>query len=260
VEQLANRTGRQGDKKKSLAGLEELGRMLGLPAPPQVIEAYDISHTGGADAVGVMVVFQDGAPLKSEYRRFAIKTVSGNDDYASMAEVLDRRLSRLADSIKEHSEATEPHRRCPDLILLDGGIGQVHAVQPVLERHGLVIPLFGMVKDGKHKTRAIAAGGGGEIAFTATKQAFALVTKIQEEVHRFAIAYHHSKHKKSTLDSELLKIPGIGPARVKALLAQFKTLKAIKAASVEELAAAPGMSRATARWVREWFDGDGNTN
>ena len=248
IEQLANKTGRQGGK--SMAALEELARMLGLAAPPQVIEAYDISHTGGADNVAGMVVFQDGQPHKKAYKRFAIKGFRGQDDYASMAEVLDRRLARYF----EEKETGEGFGRCPDLILLDGGIGQVHAVQPVLERHGLVIPVFGMVKDSKHKTRAIAAGGGGEIAFTATKQAFALVTKIQEEVHRFAIAYHHQKHKKSTLDSELLKIPGIGPARVKALLTHFKTLQAIKSASEEDLSAAPGMSRATARWVYEYFN------
>jgi len=239
VEQLANKTGRQGGK--SFAALEELARMLGLPAPPETIEAYDISHTGGADTVGVMVMFKNGAPHKAGYRRYAIQG-QGNDDYASMAQVLDRRLSRLDEM------------PAPELILLDGGIGQVHAVQSVMQRHGVVIPIFGMVKDGKHKTRAIAAGGGGEISFNATKQAFALVTKIQDEVHRFAVAYHHTKHKKTTLDSELMGIPGIGPARVKALLTHFKTLKTIKAASEEELAATPGMTKATARWVWEHFN------
>ena len=246
VEQLANKTGRQGGK--GFAALEELARMLGLPAPPETIEAYDISHTGGADTVGVMVVFKNGVPHKAGYRRYAIQG-QGNDDYASMAEVLDRRLSRLAEAGQEHSEATS----VPELILLDGGVGQVHAVQSVMQKHGVVIPIFGMVKDSKHKTRAIAAGGGGEISFNATKQAFALVTKIQDEVHRFAVAYHHTKHKKTMLDSELMGIPGIGPARVKALLTQFKTLKAIKAASEEELAATPGMTKATARWVWEHF-------
>lgn len=238
VEQLANKTGRQGGKQ--FAALEELARMLGLPAPPKTIEAYDISHTGGADTVAAMIVFKHGVPHKAGYRKYAIKG-QGNDDYAAMAEVLDRRLSRLDEM------------PAADLILLDGGVGQVHAVQPVLERHGVVIPVFGMVKDGKHKTRAIAAGGGGEIAFTATKQAFALVTKIQDEVHRFAVAYHHTKHKKSTLDSELMGIPGIGPARVKALLMHFKTLKAIKTATQEELAATPGMTKPTATWLWEHF-------
>ncbi|MCL2532240.1 MAG: excinuclease ABC subunit UvrC [Oscillospiraceae bacterium] len=238
VEQLANKTGRQGGKQ--FAALEELARMLGLPAPPETIEAYDISHTGGADTVAAMVVFKHGQPFKAGYRRYAIQG-QGNDDYAAMAEVLERRLSRLEEM------------PAPELILLDGGIGQVHAVQPVLARHGVVIPVFGMVKDSKHKTRAIAAGGGGEISFNATKQAFALVTKIQDEVHRFAVAYHHTKHKKTTLDSELMGIPGIGPARVKALLTHFKTLKAIKAATQEELAATPGMTKPTARWVWEHF-------
>jgi excinuclease ABC subunit C len=239
VEQLANKTGRQGGK--GFAALEELARMLGLSAPPETIEAYDISHTGGADTVGVMVVFKHGVPHKAGYRRYAIQG-QGNDDYAAMAEVLDRRLSRLDET------------PTPDLILLDGGVGQVHAVQSVMQKHGVIIPIFGMVKDGKHKTRAIAAGGGGEISFNATRQAFALVTKLQDEVHRFAVAYHHTKHKKSTLDSELMGIPGIGPARVKALLMHFKTLKAIKAASEEELAATPGMTKTTARWVWEHFN------
>jgi len=248
VEKLAHRIGRPG---KGIAALEELARLLGLPAPPQVIEAYDISHTAGSDNVAGMVVFQNGAPLKAAYKRFAIKGFAGQDDYASMAEVLDRRLKRYLDE----KDKNEGFGRLPDLILLDGGLGQVHAVQPVLASHGLYIPLFGMVKDGKHKTRAIASGGG-EIAFSATKAAFALVTAIQDEVHRFAIAYHHKKHEKSALDSELTKIPGIGPARAKALLAHFKTMKAIREASLEELAKAPGMNKAAAGAVKEWFEGE----
>jgi len=294
LEHLANKTGRQGGK--TLAALEELARMLGLPAPPQYIEAYDISHTGGADNVAGMVVFKDGVPYKKAYKRFAIKGFAGQDDYASMAEVLDRRFTRYfaetpspatrelpqegvsgdshnfsdiakgsslmelatTKALTEGGKNSKPgFGKLPDLILLDGGIGQVHAVQPVLARHELSIPLFGMVKDSKHKTRAIT-GDGGEIAFASTKQAFALVTKIQEEVHRFAVAYHHQKHKKSTLDSELLKIPGIGPARVKALLTHFKTLKAIKAASEEALAKAPGMTKTAAQQLHAYFRQEGN--
>ena len=258
VEKLAHRIGRPG---KGIAALEDLAGLLGLPVPPQYIEAYDISHTAGSDNVAGMVVFRNGAPLKAAYKRFSIKGFTGQDDYASMAEVLDRRFKRYEEAIKENSEAGssaaggEGFGRLPDLILLDGGLGQVHAVAPILARHNLQIPLFGMVKDGKHKTRAIASGGG-EIAFNATKAAFALVTSIQDEVHRFAIAYHHQKHGKSALDSELTKIPGIGPARARALLAQFKTMKAIREADEETLAGAPGMNKAAARAVREWFAGE----
>ena len=253
VEKLAHRTGRTG---KGVAALEELGRLLNLSAPPQYIEAYDISHTGGSDNVAGMVVFKNGVPLKSAYKRFAIKGFSGQDDYASMAEVLDRRLKRYHEMKDEHNEA-DGFGRLPDLILLDGGLGQVHAVEPVLASHGLQVPLFGMVKDGKHKTRAIASGGG-EIAFNATKAAFALVTNIQDEVHRFAIAYHHQKHGKKALDSELTKIPGIGPARARTLLVHFKTMKAIRGADEETLAKAPGMNAKAAKAVREWFEGGNN--
>jgi excinuclease ABC subunit C len=248
VEKLAHRIGRPG---KGIAALEELARLLGLPAPPQVIEAYDISHTAGSDNVAGMVVFQNGAPLKAAYKRFSIKGFTGQDDYASMAEVLDRRFKRYFDE----KEKNEGFGKLPDLILLDGGLGQVHAVEPVLAKYNISVPLFGMVKDGKHKTRAIASGGG-EIAFSATKSAFALVTGIQDEVHRFAIAYHHKKHGKSALDSELTKIPGIGPARAKALLSHFKTMKAIREADEETLAKAPGMNAKAAGAVREWFGVD----
>jgi len=251
VEKLAHRIGRPG---KGIAALEELARLLGLPAPPQYIEAYDISHTAGSDNVAGMVVFQNGAPLKAAYKRFAIKGFTGQDDYASMAEVLDRRFARYAEMRNENAECrNEGFGVLPDLILLDGGIGQVHAVEPVLRKHNLEIPLFGMVKDSKHKTRAIASGGG-EIAFNATKAAFALVTAIQEETHRFAVAYHHKKREKSAFGSELTKIPGIGSARANALLAHFKTMKAIKEADEAELAKAPGMNAAAARAIREWFD------
>ncbi|MDR0530601.1 MAG: excinuclease ABC subunit UvrC [Oscillospiraceae bacterium] len=241
LEQLAHRTGRQS---KSIAALEELAKLLDLPAPPAYIEAYDISHTAGADNVAGMVVFQNGAPLKSAYKRFAVKGFSGQDDYASMAEVLSRRLRRYT----EQKESGEGFGRLPDLILLDGGLGQVHAVEPVLQQFGLDIPLFGMVKDSKHRTRAIQAGSK-EIAFGQTSRAFSLVTQIQDEVHRFAIAYHHQKHGARALDSELTQIPGIGPARAKALLSGLKTMKAIRAAAQEELAALPGMNAAAAKAV-----------
>jgi excinuclease ABC subunit C len=250
IEKLAHRTGRQS---KAIAALEELAKLLGLPAPPQTIEAYDVSHTAGSGNVGGMVVFRNGAPLKAAYKRFAVKGFEGQDDYASMAEILDRRLRRYA-------EGAQGFAQLPDLILLDGGIGQVHAVQSVLARHKIEIPLFGMVKDSKHKTRAIAGDGGQgtegkELALTTAKAAFALVTAIQEEAHRFAVAYHRQKRKAQTLESELTKIPGIGPARAKLLLQHFRTVEAIQSACAEELAAAPGMNAKLAGGLRAYYAG-----
>jgi excinuclease ABC subunit C len=142
--------------------------------------------------------------------------------------------------------------RLPDLILLDGGIGQVHAVQPVLETFGLAVPLFGMVKDSKHRTRAISSTGG-ELALTATRQAFALVTTIQDETHRFAVAYHHKKHTASAFTSELEKIPGIGKTRREALLKAFKNVKALSAADETQLALVPGMNKTAAKAVKDYF-------
>ncbi|MDR2648064.1 MAG: excinuclease ABC subunit UvrC [Oscillospiraceae bacterium] len=240
IEQLAHRTGRQS---KTIQALEELARLLGLPNSPAVIEAYDISHTGGADNVGGMVVFKDGVPYKAGYKRFRIKSVDGQDDYASMAEMLTRRLRHASDGVDSGFSML------PDLILLDGGIGQIHAAQPVLRQFGLDIPLFGMVKDNRHRTRAIASGGedgAKEIAFTSAQAAFRLATQIQDEVHRFAIAYHHKAHQKRSLHSTLTDIDGIGETRAKALLGELKTMKAIREASVETLAAVNGMNRVAA--------------
>ncbi|MCL2105710.1 MAG: excinuclease ABC subunit UvrC [Oscillospiraceae bacterium] len=245
LEQLAHRTGRQS---KTIAALEELAGLLGLSSPPEYIEAYDISHTGGSDNVAGMVVFRGGLPHKAAYRRFAIKGFEGQDDYASMAEVLGRRLARYKEAQGGGQE--EGFGRLPDLILLDGGIGQVRAVEPVLRQYGLSIPLFGMVKDSKHRTRAISSGGG-ELQLSAARQAFALVTAIQDEAHRFAVTYHRQKHGQRSLRSALTEIPGIGPARAAALLREFKTMKAIRAAGVEELKAVKGMNETAARAVKD---------
>ena len=216
-----------------------------LPVLPRRMESYDISHTGGADQVGGVVVFQDGKPRKSDYKRFKIEALANQDDYASMAEVLDRRFTRY----EEEKESGEGFGRLPDLILLDGGKGQVSAVEPILKKHGLEnIPLFGMVKDGSHRTRAIAKSGG-EIAFTSKRRAFTLVAEIQEEVHRFAVTYHRQKHKASALSSTLTDIPGVGPSRAKALLRHFKTVTAIKNAGVDELKNVSGISDSMAQTI-----------
>lgn len=250
-EHFAQGTGKPG---KETALLEELALLLGLPERPGYIEAYDISHTAGADNVGAMVVFREAKPYKAAYKRFMIKGFSGQDDYASMREVLERRFARYL----EERETDEGFGKRPDLILLDGGQGQVSAVQPVLQKYGLDIPLFGMVKDNKHRTRAIAANHA-EIAIQSSRQVFTLISQIQDEVHRFAIAYHHKKHSKKALASELLAVEGVGPARAKALLAHFKDIRGIKNATLQELQEVPGMARKAAQALYETLHPDGNS-
>lgn len=240
-------------KDRSLEALEELGLMLGLKEIPRYIEAYDISHTGGSNNVAGMVVFENGKPLKSAYRRFSVKGFTGQDDYRSMAEVLDRRFNEY----KKHSEAggSEGFGRLPDLILLDGGKGQVNAVQPVMDAHGIDVPLFGMVKDSKHRTAAISTGGG-RIDFNARKKAFGLVTNIQDEVHRYAVAYHRKKHTKSALSATLTEIKGIGPAKAKALMIKFGTLERIGNATEEELLSVKGITAENVKEIKKSFLGE----
>ncbi len=243
-----------GKTGKATAALDELGTLLGLKAPPEFIESYDISHTAGSENVAGMVVFKGGLPYKKSYRRFKIKGFSGQDDYASMAEVIERRILRYF----EEKESGEGFGRLPDLILLDGGSGQVNAVKPVLEKYNLDIPLFGMVKDSHHRTRAIALSGD-ELSLTSKRAAFTLVSTIQEEVHRYSVEFHRSRRKKSTLSSTLTSIEGIGESRCKALLRHFKTVKAVSEASVAELAKVKGMNKNSAKAVFEAFHGK-NTN
>lgn len=247
AEKLAQYMGRA---MKETAALDELKNLLGLKKVPEYIESYDISHTAGSDNVAGMVVFKNGSPYKKAYKRFMIKGFSGQDDYGSMREVLTRRFEHYLDE----NETDEGFKTLPDLILLDGGHGQINAVKPVLERLGLSVPLYGMVKDDKHRTRAIAVDGG-EVAITSKRQAFTLVSEIQEEVHRFAITYHKSKHSKNTLETKLTEIEGIGGKKAKLLLKSFKTMKAISAASVEELSAVDGISKTNAEKIYEYFKG-----
>lgn len=245
AQHLAHIQGRTG---KEMAALEELAKLLGLSKPPMVIESYDISHTGGADNVAGMVVFKNGRASKKDYKRFSIKGFEGQDDYGSMNEVLTRRFQHYIDEKGQN----EGFGLLPDLILLDGGQGQVNAVLPVLKQFGLDVPVFGMVKDNKHRTRAIAYNGG-EIAINSSRQAFTLVSCIQEEVHRFSVAYHHKKHKKSTFSSTLLQVEGVGPKKAKALLGKFKTIAAIKAATVEELEQVPAVDHKTAVKIYDFY-------
>ena len=239
----------RGVTGKQLSVLTELQELLGLDSVPEYIESYDISNLAGQDNVAAMVAFENARPLKSAYRKFKIKSFSGQDDFGSMAEVLTRRLEEY-EKAREKGEKSG-FGRLPDLILLDGGKGQVSAVLPVIEASGLSIPVFGMVKDDRHRTRAIVSQSG-EIAIRPNRAVFAFVTGIQDEVHRCAIGFNRQQRKK-VLGSSLEEIPGIGKKRAKELLRYFRTIRNISAASADELEKAPGMTRPAAVSVYNHF-------
>ena len=245
AERIAQKAGMAG---RDAAALDELARLLGLKEPPLYIESYDISHTGGTENVAGMVVLENGRSLKAAYRKFIIKTVAGQDDYGSLREVLTRRLEEY----RKHKGEGAGFGRLPDLILLDGGQGQVAAVRPVVSSFGLAIPVFGMVKDQHHRTRAIAEDGG-EISINAKRSAFTLVSSIQEEVHRYAISFHRQRRGKRGIGTELTQIPGIGQQRARELLRSFGSMKAVRRATVEELYAVKGISRPAAEAVYRYF-------
>ena len=244
AEALSKRTERSG---KEVSALNELSELLGLKTAPRRIEAYDISNTAGNENVASMIVFINGRPEKAFYRKFKIKSFVGQDDFRSMNEVLDRRFSEF------RKGEDQSFKEMPDLILLDGGRGQISAVLPLWDKYSLNIPLFGMVKDSKHRTSHICTADR-DIALKATKQSFNLVTKIQDEVHRFAITYHKQRRKISTLQMELMNISGVGDATVKKLFSRFKTVKAIRSATVDELKAA-GISKKTAENIFNYYNG-----
>jgi len=223
-EYLALKVGRTA---KEISALEDLKALLGLEKVPNIIESYDISNFGETGVVGGMIVYRNGRPFKPSYKRFSIKTVEGQDDYACMQEVIRRRMTR-------YLEGDESFAPLPDLILLDGGRGHINAVSEVFDELKIDVPLFGLVKDSKHRTRAIAKQGG-EIEIKSNRALFALLTNIQDEVHRYAITYQRVKHKQKTYSLELTEIKGIGDAKVRALLKQFKTKAAMKEATVEQL-------------------------
>lgn len=221
------------------------------------IESYDISNINGFQSVGSMVVFENGKPKKSDYRKFRIKTVQGPDDYASMEEVLSRRFQHGLEerkNLKEKDWNTDlgSFTRFPDLIMMDGGKGQVHIAQQVLDKLGLAIPVCGMVKDDKHRTRGLFFQER-EIPIETDSEGFHLMTRIQDEVHRFAIEYHRSLRSKTQVRSILDDIPGIGEKRRKALMRYFKELEKIRDASVEELAQVDTMNERAAKQVYEFF-------
>jgi len=224
--------------------LQTLGHMLGLDEPPRRMESYDISNTGASDIVASMVVYVDGKPLKRDYRRFKLKDMDGPDDYAAMEQVLTRRFRRLLDGDEKFVQQ-------PNLLLIDGGREHVQVARRVLETMGLDIPAYGMVKDDRHRTRALVHPDGREIGIQAVPALFALIGQIQEETHRFAIEYHRQLQSGHVKTSVLDKIPGVGEKRRQQLLKYFKTIKAIKSASLEQLAEA--VPQNTAKAVYEYF-------
>ena len=211
--------------------MELLGKLMGLAEPPEWLESYDISNTGADDIVASMVVFQGSKPAKDRYRRFRIKELDGHpDDYKSMEEVLTRRLTHYMEQDKKFMPL-------PDVFLIDGGEQHAKVARRVTERFGLAIPIFGMVKDDRHRTRALITPEGREIGIQGNQAVFSLIGRIQEETHRFAITYNRQSHGKSVRGSTLDGIPGVGEARRIALLKKFKSVRAIREASLEELLA-----------------------
>ncbi|MBQ9974769.1 MAG: excinuclease ABC subunit UvrC [Oscillospiraceae bacterium] len=224
--------------------LDALGRMLGLEQPPRRMESYDISNTGSSDMVASMVVYQDARPLKRDWRRFKIKDLTGPDDYASMAQVLRRRFQRYLDG-------DEKFAPLPDLLLIDGGQEHVQVACSVMAELGLSVPAYGMVKDDRHRTRALIRPDGQEIGIQSVPALFALIGQIQEDTHNYAIEYHRQLRSGHLHTSALDAVPGVGEKRRSQLLKHFKTVKAIRQASLEELTRA--VPPAAARAVYEHF-------
>ena len=256
LREMAQRNAREeaeratSEAERTAHTLEVLGKMLDLPAPPQRMESFDISNTGKSDIVASMVVYSGVRPLKSAYRRFRIQGLEGHpDDYASMGEVLRRRLKRAA-------EGDEKFLPLPDVFLIDGGAAHAAVARAAVEEAGVSVPVFGMVKDDRHRTRALVTPEGREIGISTQQAVFSLIGRIQEETHRFAVTYHHERHGKSALRSALEDIPGVGPKRREALRRALGSVKAIREADVDTLAAVVPRPAAEAVW-RHFHSRDG---
>ena len=232
--------------------LQDLKNTLDLKEIPKYIEAYDISNLRGSDNVGGMVVFKNGKPLKSAYRKFKIETVSGQDDYSSMREIVRRRIKHYVDGNKNDGEGFS---KLPDLILVDGGIAHTSAVRDVLKLSGVCVPVFGMVKDNKHRTRAITTSGE-EIEIKNNRRVFSFITSIQDEVHRYTIGYHKSLRNKKIMTSELTQIPGIGNKRALKILKTFGSIKRVSEAPLEELMLIHGITKNVAEGIYNYFHKD----
>lgn len=245
-EHLSLRVGRTG---KEITALEELAKALGLEKPPRFIECYDISNFGSSDMTCGMVVYENGRPCKRFYRKFAIKTVHEQNDYACMCEAVERRFKRYLEG------EDEGFSTLPDLILLDGGKGHVATVTPVVRALGINVPIYGLVKDSKHRTRAATASDH-EISLTSYRRAFALVTAIQDEVHRYAITFTKARHKKNSFALGLTSVKGIGEKKAQKLMTEYKTRAALEAATEYELAKTAGVSAATAAELYKYIHGE----
>ncbi len=241
----------RNEDKRTKQAMKELSEYLGLQGLTRV-ESYDISNTGGYESVGSMVVFEDGKPKKHDYRKFKIKTVKGPDDYASMREVLTRRIEHAISDMENNKEG---FLRLPDIILMDGGKGQVNIACEVLEKYNLEIPVCGMVKDNRHRTRGLYYNGN-EISIDTSSECFKLITRIQDETHRFAIEYHRLLRSKKQVRSVLDDISGIGPKRRRALVRHFKSIDAIREASVDELCKVSEITRTVAENIYNYFRED----
>ena len=246
------------EEGRTIGAVKEISDLLQLPLTGTArMEAYDISNINGFENVGSMVVYEKGKPKRSDYRKFKIKSVSGPDDYACMREVLTRRFRHGMEESKELEEQEMDQEygsftKFPDLILMDGGRGQVNTALSVLEELGIDIPVCGMVKDDNHRTRGLYYHNI-ELPIDTHSEGFKLITRIQDEAHRFAIEYHRSLRSKTQVKSVLDDIPGVGPARRKALMRHFKSLEEIRQASVEELMEIPEMNERTAEEIVTFF-------
>ena len=238
------------EEGRTIGAVKELEKILGLKGIIRM-EAYDISNTNGFDSVGSMIVYEHGKPKRNDYRKFKIKTVQGPDDYASMNEVLTRRFGHGLREQQEESE-TGGFQIFPDLIMMDGGRGQVNIALEVLEKLHLHIPVCGMVKDDNHRTRGLYFNNT-ELPIDRNSECFRLITRIQDEAHRFAITFHRQLRSKGQVHSVLDDIPGVGPARRKDLMRCFENIDAIRNATVEELKELPSMNEKSAQEVYKFF-------
>ena len=251
------------EEGRTIGALKEIEQLLGMEGL-QRVEAFDISNINGFETVGSMIVYEKGKPKRSDYRKFKLRTVTGPDDYASMHEVLTRRFTH---GMKEQEELEEKElsneygsfARFPDLIMMDGGRGQVNICLKVLEELRLNIPVCGMVKDDNHRTRGLYYNNV-EIPIDRSSEGFKLITRIQDEAHRFAIEYHRSLRSKEQVHSVLDDIPGIGSSRRKALMKKYQSLDAIKNATVEDLADTDAMNEKSAQAVYQFFHNGGKVD
>jgi excinuclease ABC subunit C len=240
------------EKARTIGALAELQEAMGLDFSLDRIESYDISNTQGFRSVGSMVVFENGRPKRSDYRKFQIKSVIGANDYASMDEVITRRFTRYINETTDKTVKGAGFDKLPDMLFLDGGKGQISAVNEALGRLGISVPVCGMVKDDRHRTRGLLYNGR-EILLAPNSEGFKLITRIQDEVHRFAIEYHRKLREKEQIHSILEDINGIGEKRRKALMRHFGDIEAIKKAEIDELKQADGMDSRSAEAVYTFF-------